>query len=461
MKSLRHLLKTSSKSLVKGFTIVELLIAASLTSMVIGVAGYALLNMITLNTKARADSTLAYDVNRSVEFISEEIKTAQEVKPDAAAAASEITDFSLPSDAPPILVLPLNNGKNVVYYSQPASKPWGGDQVVKRWGPDFDENGDYDDSTLNTPSAWSHSVLMDYVSDQTVDKDQCPVNWQMTHNDATRGFYACVPTTGATTSLVQLGMMADAPHVVGSSSLYAAQTNVYTRSSSGITGGIKLECEGNTCIAESPDKGTNGEDNSDTDSQTFGTNGEDNSGTDSQTFGTDANLDKNKIVVAVDANVNLKILGSQITCDAYGDSIPVTAYVRITDTNGTTQFTLDNNNSEKTVSVNGGSVINITAVAKGGSCEHSNFATTTTNSNKVVALLNGDDVPSIAPFADQASITSLVQPYVSGGKMTMASNEVIHLFELGTNSTSSDAFDLQDLVVSTSITAVESVAAAN
>ncbi|MGK7931842.1 MAG: type II secretion system protein J [Microcystaceae cyanobacterium] len=457
MKTIRHLLQTSSKSLIKGFTLVELLIAASLTSVVISVAGYALLNMITLNTKARADSTLAYDVNRSIEFISEEIKTAYEIQPDAEVAASEITDFSLPSDATPILVLTLSNGKNVVYYSQPSSEPWGGDQVIKRWGPDFDENGDYDDSTLQTPSSWSHNVLMDYISDESVDYDQCPVNWQMTNDDATRGFYACAPVTGATTSLVQFGIMADAPHTVGLSSLYAAQTNAYTRSGSLMD--YDISCKDGSCIATPPDL----EDTPTTDTPAIDTPAIDDpiidtdiSTTDIATADTSANLQDGKILIEGDASVTFKVLGTQITCDAYGDSIPVTANIYVTEaTGGRTRITLDNNNSTQTLNVTDGSVIDMRAIAKGGSCEHSNSVNTIAPNEKLVALIDGDNVPNIPPFADQESITSIVQPYVSGDKMTMASNEVIHLFELGTNSTSSEAFDLQDLVLLTSITAIQ------
>lgn len=68
---------------------------------------------------------------------------------------------------------------------------------------------------------------------------------------------------------------------------------------------------------------------------------------------------------------------------------------------------------------------------------------------QVKALRNGDSVPNVAGFSGQVSVKAMLTPYLNAAKtkVVLAPNQVIYLFELGTTSTSSSAFDQQDLVV--------------
>jgi fibro-slime domain-containing protein len=68
---------------------------------------------------------------------------------------------------------------------------------------------------------------------------------------------------------------------------------------------------------------------------------------------------------------------------------------------------------------------------------------------QVKALRNGDSVPNTTGFAGQVSAKAMLTPYLdsTGKKIKLNSNQVIYLFELGTTSTTSSAFDMQDLVV--------------
>ena len=70
-------------------------------------------------------------------------------------------------------------------------------------------------------------------------------------------------------------------------------------------------------------------------------------------------------------------------------------------------------------------------------------------SQQVKVLRNGDDVPKIDGFNGQNNIIHFVSDYLDGetGKVTLADNQVIYLFELGTTSMGSSAADFQDLVV--------------
>jgi len=77
----------------------------------------------------------------------------------------------------------------------------------------------------------------------------------------------------------------------------------------------------------------------------------------------------------------------------------------------------------------------------------------TVNSNtggaQVRALRNGDAAPNVAGFMGQISAKTMLNGFIDPAtkKITLKPNQVIYLFELGTTSTSSAAFDMQDLVV--------------
>ncbi len=63
-------------------------------------------------------------------------------------------------------------------------------------------------------------------------------------------------------------------------------------------------------------------------------------------------------------------------------------------------------------------------------------------------LRNGDAVPNISGYLGQSSIEDFVAPYIGDdGRIELADNQVIYLFELGTRNLSSSAADFQDLVV--------------
>ncbi len=71
------------------------------------------------------------------------------------------------------------------------------------------------------------------------------------------------------------------------------------------------------------------------------------------------------------------------------------------------------------------------------------------SSPRVYALRDGDPVPDTPGLNDQASIAQYVSEYVDlvTNTITLESNEVIYLFELGVTNLSSPAADFQDMVV--------------
>jgi hypothetical protein len=71
------------------------------------------------------------------------------------------------------------------------------------------------------------------------------------------------------------------------------------------------------------------------------------------------------------------------------------------------------------------------------------------NSPNVKVLRDGDAVPSIQGAAGQASVADVLKPYINAqtGRITLAANQAIFLFELYTTNLASKYADFQDLVV--------------
>lgn len=71
------------------------------------------------------------------------------------------------------------------------------------------------------------------------------------------------------------------------------------------------------------------------------------------------------------------------------------------------------------------------------------------NSPNVMVMRDGDPVPDIPGFMNQASIEEFVEPYIDmlSNTFSLDDNQAIYLFELGTTDLSSPAADFQDLVV--------------
>ena len=73
------------------------------------------------------------------------------------------------------------------------------------------------------------------------------------------------------------------------------------------------------------------------------------------------------------------------------------------------------------------------------------------NPDNVIVLENGDDVPTIPGLDEQPDVAEFVDDYVEDGKIVLAENEAIFLFELGTTDLGSSAADFQDLVILVSV----------
>ncbi|MEA5536307.1 hypothetical protein [Crocosphaera sp. XPORK-15E] len=351
------------------------------------------------NQKSTAKGELQYNTNRAIEFITEEVKPGIKIESDAVAALSEAPDFTLPTGAKPVLVIQIPNiPQRIIYYTRPAPNPWHGPNTIERWGPKFQNDGQYDNSEINTPETWEYSVLIDNI-DNTATNPICASEWQISNADAINGFHACVDSQQ---KLVKLNLATTATNPVWHENLtYEVNTNAFARANM------------TQSITEN-----------------------------SPSFKI---IDK-KLTIDKPANLKFEILGGDIACGAGGVTIPVATNLYV---NGTQQ-TWNTNTPLSLPNQPAGSTFDVESIAGNGAvCSNYSMTVSTnnTNSSQVKVLVNGDAVPNITPFDNQSTIESFLQKYIEDGKIKLPDNQAIYLFEVGTTDQSSSAFDLQDNVV--------------
>lgn len=160
--------------------------------------------------------------------------------------------------------------------------------------------------------------------------------------------------------------------------------------------------------------------------------------------------------VAPNYRVQFDVLGSAITCGAGGPEVNVR-----------TKLCIDNicSNLWGYTDVDGGETYSITTGSEASqykieanayleSCNNFSKTYDSTNTIQVKTLRNGEQAPALAGYGGQQSIQQFLSPYLdSTGKVVLAANQVIMLFELGTSGASnSAAADFQDLVILMTVT---------
>ena len=197
----------------RGFTLVELLVAISITGLVISLAGSGLYTLMGANQRSQIETADRLELEQALAFMTDEIKMSREVTIQSLASLTLSKNFpeALGIDfIQPILVLypALNSGLTdpIVYYlaEPPDTSVWAGARVIYRWGPTLKQNGNYSDGNgrdltqmpLGSPVAYYNEVLIDRVSH--VASAQATVPCETSYSDAAPivtnrlGFYACI-----------------------------------------------------------------------------------------------------------------------------------------------------------------------------------------------------------------------------------------------------------------------------
>ncbi|PSB59461.1 PulJ/GspJ family protein [Chamaesiphon polymorphus] len=199
-----------------GFTLIELIIALAITTIVISLTGTGLYALMTANQRSQIETTDRLELEQALAFMTDEIKMSRQVRTNISwpiTPTTKIENFnpaSGSSEIQPILVLiPASSSrlKNpIVYYlaEPPTSSVWSGQRVIYRWGPTLLQNGNYSDGngkdialiSPTDPIGYYNEVLVDRMSE--VAPAQASIACESSYsysipNISTRlGFYACI-----------------------------------------------------------------------------------------------------------------------------------------------------------------------------------------------------------------------------------------------------------------------------
>ncbi|WP_373541415.1 type II secretion system protein J [Chamaesiphon sp.] len=215
----RYNLNKSNQLSPSGFTLAELLVALVITGIVISLTGSGLYALMKANYRSQIETADRLELERSLAFMTDEIKMSQQVVTTIPATITGFSPASGSSQVQPILVLnpALNSGlkKPIVYYlaDPPNSSVWLGPRVIYRWGPTLLQNGNYSDGNghdltllpLGSPVAYYNEVVVDRISNLVA--AQASIGCESSYNYAvpslvTRlGFYACIAPDGKAVKL--------------------------------------------------------------------------------------------------------------------------------------------------------------------------------------------------------------------------------------------------------------------
>lgn len=227
---------STSKS--SGFTLLEVLLASSMTLITVMIAGFGVVTMTRVNIKNDLESSLQNTTNRAMEFISGELRRSETIitNPTELSTAMAAISYSLPADAEPILVTKLNSGETIVYFTAQAdtSKPWmmGTDENIAlyRWGPQPDLGGDYSTEPWGKPVVMMDSLSTDVLPNSSRSDCEGDGGSFLAHQSGSgdlEGFYVCVSSNNRLAAI----------HAVASSKLagnkaieYAVDTHAFARS---------------------------------------------------------------------------------------------------------------------------------------------------------------------------------------------------------------------------------------
>lgn len=195
-----------------GFTLTELLTGLFMSIFVTGALGFGLYQIMSATAREKAKSDARNEASRAVEFISDELRRAQTIEVDASNANSAVRTFD-PTVETVVLALNIpeinsgqlvdNNGdgttgmlgsdgnattsERVVYYLKNSSGNWQGPQVLYRWGPPLNANGQY------TEGDWQEEALIDGIDDTVVTTNPCDTSiGEVLTTASAKGFYACL-----------------------------------------------------------------------------------------------------------------------------------------------------------------------------------------------------------------------------------------------------------------------------
>ncbi|WP_420064607.1 type II secretion system protein J [Microcystis aeruginosa FACHB-524] len=164
-----------------GFTITEVLLASSMMLIAISVAGIGVTNLLRSNYRANAGTEIQNNLNRTLEFVSDEVRRAKTIADSEATAAAieSVPEEARTEEARAVLAFQIPNPNDlsqplpnqIVYYTQNSrTQDSLTGLVLWRYGPNLDEDGNYD---INS---WIPSPVTDRLA-AAANNPNCPTGF--------------------------------------------------------------------------------------------------------------------------------------------------------------------------------------------------------------------------------------------------------------------------------------------
>jgi type II secretory pathway component PulJ len=435
--------KLSTHSQHSGFTLTELMIAAFISISVVAFGGWSVATVISSSKTNESQNERRGELNRALDFMSAEIRQAVDVNKSVDVDHNIITpsDFTLdptevnPDSVQKILAIQSQGLSNpVIYYiASPAAAnlTWRGPKVLYRWGPSFDADGRYDATAAS--STWVHTPLIDALEDTDV-AIACPTTegWSASppSGSSATGFYACIKDN----KIAQLHLNGRVSKALGITTPYLATAQAFVRAIGSVTSFSSVGSGGGGSGATTP----------------------------TGRF----TVSDGVVKLTSNSTTTMKILGSAIQCGKNAPAAMNTQLVINEVKDGQTTpstLTVDPYALPAVPSFTGapaGTTFNFTGSIPVESQNSNNTCNaeqavgavnSQDNSVQVRILQNGQTIPDVPGFAGSVSAKNILKNNVDpldSTKIKLDANQYIVLFELGVKGDiSSDAFDLQDLVV--------------
>ncbi len=203
--------KSAHRRLQAGFTITEVLLAGVMMLIAVLVSGIGVINLLRSNYRANADSEIRNNLNRTLEFVSDDLRRARIILPredviktdkvpnwetiKANKGAQAVLAFQIPDPNNPGNA-PLT--QQIVYYTADPQNSLTGPRVLWRYGPDLDANGNY--ITPADVATWISSPVTDRLAAPAPAPDDiCPEGFNLiavNPNPVVDGFFTCIRAGG-------------------------------------------------------------------------------------------------------------------------------------------------------------------------------------------------------------------------------------------------------------------------
>ncbi len=203
----------------RGFTLIELLVAVVISTIVIGIAGFGIVTILTMDSRAEASIERQVDLNRAFDFLTNEIRMAQKINSsattvangttvtvkDVVASSQNLSDLGNYGTVVLYLEIPINNPPRVcpadspnagfapplpsdydrvIYDIRANTGVWLDPRVINRYGRIPSNNGTI--NPCNNPVA--SEIFVDAISDIDIKPTNCNPPGVLSGSG---GFYTC------------------------------------------------------------------------------------------------------------------------------------------------------------------------------------------------------------------------------------------------------------------------------